>query len=76
MKFHRFVAVALAVALGVLSSSGLALAAAQPAPASKVNLNSASVEQLSALPGVGEKNLERIQPYLSLGEPAKGAASR
>jgi competence protein ComEA len=107
MKFHRVVAFTLAVALGVLTSSGLALAAAQPAPEGKLNLNTASVEQLSTLPGVGEKlaariveyrqrsggfkaiqelmnvkgigekNLERIQSHLSLGEPAgKGSASR
>ena len=73
----------------------------------KLNLNTASAQQLTTLPGVGEKlaariveyrqkaggfksiqelmnvkgvgerNLERIQPFLSLGEPAaKGSASR
>jgi comEA protein len=63
MKFHRFVAVALAVALGVLTSNGLALAAAQPAPEGKINLNTASVEQLSTVPGVGEKLAARIVEY-------------
>jgi competence protein ComEA len=107
MKLHRVVAFALAVMFGVLVSSGVVLAAAQPAPEGKVNLNTASVEQLATLPGVGEKlaariveyrqkagtfksiqelmnvkgigerNLEKLQPYLSLGEPAgKGSASR
>jgi competence protein ComEA len=107
MKWHRIVAFALAVAFGVLASSGVAVAAAQPAPEGKLNLNAASVEQLATLPGVGEKlaariveyrqkagafksiqelmnvkgigerNLEKLQPYLSLGEPAaKGSASR
>lgn len=107
MKVHRFVAFALALAFGVLASSGTALAAAQPAPEGKLNLNTASAQQLTTLPGVGEKlaariveyrqkagafksiqelmnvkgigekNLERIQPHLSLGEPAaKGSASR
>ena len=99
MKLDRIVAVALALAL--THSGGLAAAAAKPAPSGKVNINSASVEQLSALPGVGaklaarivehrqksgafksvqelmnvrgigEKNFEKLQPYLTTGEGAK-----
>jgi len=107
MKFQRFVAFGLAVAFAVLASTGVAVAATKPAPAAKVNLNTASTQQLSALPGVGEKlaariveyrqkaggfksvqelmnvkgiaekNLGRIEPYLTLGEAAsKPAASR
>ena len=35
------------------------------------------IEELMNVKGIGEKNLERIQPHLSLGEPAaKGTASR
>jgi competence protein ComEA len=63
MKFHRFVAFAIAVAVGVVASSGLALAAAQAAPEGKLNLNTASVEQLATLPGVGEKLAARIVDY-------------
>jgi competence protein ComEA len=101
MKLDRIVAAALALALTL--SAGLAAAAAKPAPAGKVNINSASVEQLSALPGigaklaarivehrqktgafksvqelmnvkgVGEKNFEKLQPYLTTGEAAPKA---
>lgn len=63
MKFHRFVAFGLAVALALLSSTGLAVAAAKPASEAKVNLNTASVEQLVALPGVGQKLAARIVEY-------------
>ena len=63
MKFHRFVSFGLAVALALLSSTGVALAASQPAPDTKVNLNTASAEQLTALPGVGEKLAARIVEY-------------
>jgi comEA protein len=99
MKLDRIVAAALALAISL--SGGLAAAAAKPAPTGKVNINSASVEQLSALPGVGaklaarivehrqksgafksvqelmnvrgigEKNFEKLQPYLTTGESAK-----
>ena len=106
-RFHRSIATGLAIALAFLASTGVVAAAGKPAPAGKVNINTASVEQLTTLPGVGpklaariveyrqksggfksiqelmnvkgigERNLERIQPHLSLGEPAaKGSASR
>jgi competence protein ComEA len=104
MKLEKIAAAALALA--VTLSAGLATAATKPAPAGKVNINSASVEQLSTLPGVGaklaariieyrqksgafksvqdlmnvrgigEKNLVKLQPYLSAGEPAKAGATR
>jgi competence protein ComEA len=44
-------------------SSGLALAAAKPAPSGKINLNTATSEQLTTLPGVGEKLASRIIEY-------------
>jgi competence protein ComEA len=96
----RIVATALAVAFALTLASGLAVAAAKPAPAGKVNINTASAEQLTVLPGigpklaariveyrqksgafksvqelmnvrgVGEKNLKKIEPYLSAGDSA------
>lgn len=63
MNRERLVAgfVALVLALGL--SSGVALAAAKQGPVGKVNINSASAQQLSALPGVGEKLAARIVEY-------------
>lgn len=104
MKLDRIVAAALALAITL--SAGVAAAAAKPAPAGKVNINSASVEQLSTVPGigaklaarivehrqksgpfksvqelmnvkgVGEKSFEKLQPYLTLGDPAKAGAGK
>ena len=106
MKLRRIVAAALALAVASLLSTGVALAAAKPAPAGKVNINTATVEQLTTLPGVGpklaarivehrqkaggfksaqelmnvkgigEKNFEKIQGYLTLGEPGRSASSK
>ena len=39
------------------------MAAAKPAPAGKVNINTATAQQLSELPGVGEKLAARIVEY-------------
>jgi competence protein ComEA len=104
MKLDRIVAAALALALTL--SAGLASAAAKPAPTGKVNINSASAEQLSALPGigaklasrivehrqksgafksvqelmtvkgVGEKNFEKLQPYLTTSDAPKAGGTR
>lgn len=57
----RIVAAALAVAFAVLV--GGAAEAAKPAPTGKVNINTASAEQLTVLPGVGEKLAARIVDY-------------
>jgi competence protein ComEA len=103
----RIVATALAVAFALSLTTGLAVAAGpvKPAPAGKVNINTASVEQLTTLPGVGpklaarildyrqksgafksvqelmnvrgigEKNLKKIEQYLSAGDPAARSAA-
>jgi len=59
----RIVATALAVAFALTLGTGLAVAAAKPAPAGKVNINTASAEQLTTLPGVGPKLAARIVEY-------------
>jgi len=65
MRLQRIAAFGLAVVLALVASTGVALAEgkAKPAPAAKVNINTASVEQLASLPGVGEKLAARIVEY-------------
>lgn len=61
MTIRRIVATALAVAIATLVTAGSGFAAqAKAAPAGKVNLNTATVEQLSTVPGVGPKLAARI----------------
>lgn len=104
MKLDRIVAAALALAITL--SAGLASAAGKAAPTGKVNINAASADQLSALPGVGaklaariveyrqksgafksvqelmnvkgvgEKNFEKLQPYLTTGDTPKAGGAR
>ena len=108
MTFRRIVTTTLALAIATLVASGSSFAAApaKAAPAGKVNLNTATVEQLTTVPGVGpklaariveqrqksgsfksvqeivsvkgigEKNLVKLQTYLTVGESAHPAASR
>lgn len=63
MTLRRIVSTTLAFAMAALMVSGAALAAGKPAPAGKVNINTASAEQLTALPGVGPKLAARIVEY-------------
>jgi len=63
MMLRRFVATGLAIAMAALLASGTAMAAGKPAPTAKVNLNTASIEQLTTLPGVGPKLAARIVEY-------------
>ena len=60
MNRERIVAGLAALALALGLSGGVAMAAGKEAPAGKVNINTASVEQLAALPGIGEKLAARI----------------
>jgi len=63
MTLRRFVATGLALAMAALLVSGTAMAVGKPAPTAKVNLNTASIEQLTTLPGVGPKLAARIVEY-------------
>jgi competence protein ComEA len=61
-KFSKIAAAALTLALAGLTFTAPARAA-KAAPTSKVNLNSASVQQLETLPGVGPALAGRIVEY-------------
>lgn len=63
MKFQRLMATGLALVLALVASTGLAAAAGKPAPTGKVNINTATAQQLTVLPGVGEKLATRIVDY-------------
>src|SRR5260221_8911351 len=106
MSFPPSVAPALARPGATFLPPGAPSAAAKPAPPGKVNVNTATAEQFTVLPGVGpklaarivehrqkagsfksvqellnvkgigEKNLEKIQGYLTLGEPGRSASSK
>ena len=63
MNLKKIVALGLALALSLVVSAGVAVAAPKAAPAGKVNLNTATAQQLAELPGVGEKLAARIVEY-------------
>ena len=63
MTLRRIVATTLAFALAVSMITGAAFAAGKAQPAGKVNINTATVEQLTTLPGVGPKLAARIVEY-------------
>ncbi len=63
MTLRRTVATGLALTMAALMLVGSAIAAGKPAPTTKVTLNSATVEQLTTLPGVGPKLAARIIEY-------------
>jgi competence protein ComEA len=60
MKTSRLVATLVALGLAGLVFAGPAVAATKAAPAGKINLNSATVEQLTTVPGVGKTLATRI----------------
>jgi competence ComEA-like helix-hairpin-helix protein len=61
-RFSRVAGFALALALAGFTFVS-PVQAAKAAPSGKINLNQATVEQLTALPGVGEKLAGRIVEY-------------
>ena len=63
MNVKRIVALGLALALSFVVSAGVAVAAPKSAPAGKVNINTATAQQLAELPGVGAKLAARIVEY-------------
>jgi comEA protein len=63
MKLQRIVSLGLALVLALVASTGIAAAAGKPAPTGKVNINTATAQQLTVLPGVGEKLAARIVDY-------------
>ena len=63
MNVKRIVALGLALALSFVMSAGVALAAPKAAPAGKININTATAQQLETLPGVGAKLAARIVEY-------------
>lgn len=60
MTFRRLVSGVLALALCAFVSAAPVQAAPAKEPAGKVNVNSATAEQLAAVPGVGPKLAARI----------------
>lgn len=64
MTLHRTVAIGMAVVMAALmAASPAVVAAAEAAPADKIDLNSATVDQLTSLPGVGPTLAGRIVAY-------------
>jgi competence protein ComEA len=61
--FRRIVALTLALFVTGLVAVAPALAESRPTPAAKVNLNTATVDQLTELPGVGPTLAARIVEY-------------
>jgi len=63
MTLRRTVAIGMAVVMAALMAASPAVVAAAPAPADQMDLNSATVEQLTSLPGVGPTLAGRIVEY-------------
>lgn len=63
MTLRRIVTTGLALSMAAFMLAASALAAGKPAPTAKVNINTAGVEQLVTLPGVGPKLAARIIEY-------------
>jgi competence protein ComEA len=62
-RFSRFASAVVALSFVAMLFASSVFAEPKPAPAGKVNLNTASAQQLTVLPGVGPKLAERIVEY-------------
>jgi competence protein ComEA len=62
-RFSWFASAVVALSFVAMLFTSPVLAAGKPAPAGKINLNQATAQQLTALPGVGPKLAERIVDY-------------
>jgi competence protein ComEA len=67
---HRLAGI-LAVALVATAALAPPALAAAPAPADKVNINAATADQLTALPGIGPSYAQRIVEYREKNGPFK-----
>ncbi len=68
----QFLATVLVLAIAALAVvPGEARGASSPAPAEKVNLNTAGVDELVTLPGIGKAYAERIVEYRQKNGPFK-----
>lgn len=68
----QFLATVLVLAIAALAvAPGEARGASSPAPAEKVNLNTAGVDELVTLPGIGKAYAERIVEYRQKNGPFK-----
>ena len=71
-RSSQFLATVLVLAMAVLAAApATASGAASSAPAAMVNINSAGVDELVTLPGIGKAYAERIVEYRQKNGPFK-----
>ena len=67
----RLLTFAVALAAALVLSHSAAVAQDAPAPAAVININTASLDQFEALPGVGAKTAQRILEHRQKNGPFK-----